>query len=165
MNIQPLTAFEKKKLKSLLIQRLIFFVIFITPLLYAYVIFIKNIIKDITSSSISGLTWFGVILTIIFTILLIWMVIPFYIRTFKHCLQSSKRVIDTVVQTVTIESPINSIFPPRYIIKTEFREFDSWAVTVLGGQGLSPQQLKSGMLIRIHCTIDRSHDILFIEKR
>lgn len=164
MSIQPLTAFEKKKLKSLLIQRLIFFVIFITPLLYAYVIFIKNLIEDIATNRINGLTWFGAILTIVFTILLIGVVIPFYIRTFKHCLQTSKRVIDTVVQSVIVEKSINSALPPRYIIKTEYKELDSWAAAVLG-QGLSPQQLRPGMAVRIHCTIDRSHDILFIESR
>lgn len=70
MDIQPLTALEKKKLKSLLIQRLIFLVIFIFPLLYAYVIFIKNVIGDIAARHINGLTWFGAILAIVFTILL-----------------------------------------------------------------------------------------------
>ncbi|MFA4868573.1 MAG: hypothetical protein WC623_10260 [Pedobacter sp.] len=164
MNIQPLTAFEKKKLKSLLIQRLIFFAIFITPLLYAYVIFIKNMIKDISTNQISGLTWFGAILTIIFTILLINIVIPFYVRTFRHCLQSSKRVIDTVVKNVTVENAISSALPPRYIIKTEYKELDSWAAAVILGHGVSPHQLRPGMTVRIHCTIDRSHDILFIER-
>ncbi|MNK06029.1 hypothetical protein D3C87_239200 [compost metagenome] len=164
MNIEPLTASEKKKLKSLLMQRLIFLVIFITPLVYAYVIFIKNVIKDIANNHINGLTWFGIILIIVFTILLIAVLIPFYIRTFKHCLQSSKRVIDTVIQSVTVENQIGSVLPPRYIIKTEYQELDSWATAVLG-QGLSPQHLKPGMTVRIHCTIDRSHDILFIERR
>ncbi len=165
MNIQPLTAFEKKKLKSLLIQRLIFFAIFIIPLLYAYVIFIKNVIKDISNNQINVLTWFGAILTIVFTALLLGIVIPFYVRTFRHCRQSSKRVIDTVIQSVTVETAISKTLPPRYIIKTDYKELDSWAAAVILGHGLTPQQLRPGMAVRIHCTIDRSHDILFIERR
>jgi len=164
MIIQPLSVLEKKKLKSLLIQRLIFLVVFISPLVYAYTVFIRNVIEDVVSHHITGLTWFGGVLVIIFTILLIRLVIPFYIRSFKHCLQSSKRVIDTVVLSVTIENAISDILPPRYIIKTEYKELDSWGAVVLGF-GMNPQQLKPGMVVRIHCTMNRSHDILFIEKR
>ncbi|MBB5437548.1 MULTISPECIES: hypothetical protein [Pedobacter] len=164
MNIQPLSTLEKKKLKSLLIQRLVFLFIFILPLLYAYVIFIKNVIGDLAINHINGLTWFGIFLIVVFTILLIGLVIPFYIRTFKHCLQSSKRVVDTVILGVTVENSISGILPPRYIIKTEYKELDSWAAVILN-LGLSLQQLRPGMEVRIHYTVNRSHDILFIERR
>lgn len=118
-------------------------------------------IGDIRKGEGDVMSYFGLALTAFTLCLIIRFVIPFYKNSFKNVKRQDKLVVDTVVLAIKKRTTSKGI---KYLIETEFRYLDPWAISTIMRPSLPYHEMRVHMPITIHCFEDNKIDILYIEK-
>lgn len=158
----PLSEEEQKLLKKIFKFRLFIGVFFMLPLVYAVFFIFFNVSNKFLNSEYDGMSFFALLFAIIIVLLFFKYVIPFYKRSYKNLAEKNKLIITTRILNVEKRTTTKGI---RYIITTEYRKIDNWAISIIDNQPpFIFSDVSVGSSLEIHCLEHNKTDIFKITK-
>lgn len=154
---QPLSDNEKKLFRKAFKIRVIFSILFISPLLFFIIDYVSSPYYDFEIS------FFPIAIIALICFLVFKYVIPFYRRSYKNLKEENKLIISTFV--TNIEPGWIYSGSRQYVIQTEYRRIDPWSISILDNNPIFIfSEVYVGMPIEIHCLENNKTDILRIKK-